>query len=238
MSVLAAGPVIPVFNKPSKCLQDNGSFCWGYIKSNWSNVFEPALKQHIGMSLVAIGIGLAIASVLAIAAHFANVLIKPITFLGSLLYTIPSVAAFEILAPESGINYRTVEYALISYTLLILFTNILAGLSGVSPDVLDAARGLGLKRWQILVKVELPLAVPTIVAGIRVATVTIISLATIVAFVIMPVGLGQPIQDGLNRQIPTEYVFGGILCIALALIADAVLAGTQRVLTPWNRRRR
>lgn len=235
---LAAGPVIPTFSKPSKCLQDNGSFCWGYIKDNWSGVFAPALVQHIGMTLVAVGIGFAISFALAVAAHFVGILVKPLTFLGSLLYTIPSIAAFEVLSPETGINYETVEIALVSYSLLVLFTNTLAGLSGISPEVLDAARGLGLKRWQVLVKVELPLALPTIIAGIRVATVTIISLATIVAFFLIPKGLGQPIQDGLNRQIPTEYVFGGILCIALALISDALLAGFQRALTPWTRRRR
>ncbi|MBE7189082.1 ABC transporter permease [Jatrophihabitans endophyticus] len=235
---LAAGPVIPTFNKPSKCLQDNGSFCWDYIKSNWSGVFVPALEQHIGMSLVAIAFGFVIAFVFAVLAHFFGFLVKPVTFIGSLLYTIPSIAAFEILAPITNINYRTVEYALISYTLLILFTNTLAGLSGVSPEVLDASRGLGMKRAQILLRVELPLALPTIVAGIRVATVTIISLTTIVAFVILPKGLGEPIQDGLNRQIPTEYVFGGILCIALALVADALLVLAQRSLTPWTRRRR
>ena len=228
---------IPTFAKPSKCLQDNGSFCWGYIKSNWSGVFEPALMQHIEMTLFAVGVGFVLAFGLAIAAHFVHVLAKPVTFIGSLLFTIPSIAFFEILSPETGINYFTIELALISYTLLILFTNTLAGLSGISPDVRDAARGLGLTRIQSLVKVELPLALPTIVAGIRVATVTIISLATIVAFVIMPTGLGQPIQSGYGNQVPTEYVFAGILCISLALVSDALLAGAQQVLTPWTRRR-
>lgn len=231
-----SGPVIPVFHS-SSCAIKNGTFCWGWFKSHWSTEFEPALMQHIGMTLVAIGIGFAIAFTLAVAAHFAHILIKPVTFLGSLLYTIPSLAAFEVLVPITGINYFTVELALVSYTLLILFTNTLAGLSGVSPDVLDAARGMGLTRMETLVRVELPLALPTIVAGLRVATVTVISLATVAAFGLIPKGLGQPILSALNRNdFKTELIAGGVLCILLALLADALLAVAQRILTPWTRR--
>ncbi len=231
------GPVIPVFHQ-SSCVKDNRTFCWDYFRSHWNSLFEPALVQHIGMTVVAIAIGFAISFVLAIAAHFARVIVAPVTFVGSLLYTIPSLAAFEILVPITGINYFTVEIALVSYTLLILFTNTLAGLSGVSADVLDAARGSGLTRSQILIRIELPLALPTIVAGLRVATVTIISLATIAAFSLIPKGLGQPIYDGLQRNLNTEFIAAAVMCIALALLADALLAGAQRVLTPWTRRRR
>ena len=101
-TVLAAGPVIPTFQKPSDCLSNNGSFCTDYITSHWGSTFEPALLEHIGMSVVATGIGFAISFVLAILAHFVGILVKPITFLGSLLYTIPSIAAFEILLPITG----------------------------------------------------------------------------------------------------------------------------------------
>lgn len=231
------GPVIPVFHQ-SSCIKDNRTFCWDYFSSHWNSLFEPALVQHIGMTVVAIAIGFVISFVLAIAAHFARVIVAPVTFVGSLLYTIPSLAAFEVLVPITGINYFTVEIALVSYTLLILFTNTLAGLSGVSADVLDAARGSGLTRSQILIRIELPLALPTIVAGLRVATVTIISLATIAAFSLIPKGLGQPIYDGLQRNLNTEFISAAVMCIALALLADALLAGAQRVLTPWTRRGR
>jgi osmoprotectant transport system permease protein len=239
-SFLTAGggqPVIPTFHQ-SSCVKNNETFCWDYFKSHWNSVFEPALVQHIGMTVVAIVIGFAISFLLAIAAHFSRAVVAPVTFLGSLLYTIPSLAAFEILVPITGINYFTVELALVSYTLLILFTNTLAGLSAISPDVLDAARGSGLTRSQILIRVELPLALPTIVAGLRVATVTIISLATIAAFSLIPKGLGQPIYDGLQRNINTEFIAAAVMCIALALIAAALLAGGQRILTPWTRRGR
>ena len=140
--------------------------------------------------------------------------------------------------PITGINRFTVELALVSYTLLILFTNSLAGLSGVSPDILDAARGIGLSRGQILVKVELPLAMPTIIAGIRVAVVTLISLVTVASFV-LPQGLGKPILDALNKGVfNTELIAAGGLAVILALVADALFAGSQRILTPWASARR
>ncbi|WP_375489492.1 ABC transporter permease [uncultured Jatrophihabitans sp.] len=235
--VAGSGPVIPTFQQ-SSCIKNNRVFCWDYFSSHWDSVFKPALLQHIGMTVVAVVIGFVIAFTLAVLAHFANFLVAPVTFFGSLLYTIPSLAAFEVLVPITGINYVTVEIALVAYTLLILFTNTLAGLSGISPEVLDAARGSGLTRSQILMRVELPLALPTIVAGLRVATVTVISLATIAAFSLIPKGLGQPIYDGSQRNINTEFIAAAVMCIALALIADALLAGGQRLLTPWTRRRR
>jgi osmoprotectant transport system permease protein len=142
------------------------------------------------------------------------------------------------LVPYTGLGYTTVEIALVSYTLLLLFTNILAGLSGVSPDVLDAADGMGLTRFQRLVRVELPLAVPAIVAGLRVAVVTIISLAAVAAYVV-PYGLGKPIFDALaNGGFKTAEIAAGVMAIALALIADALFAGLQRLLTPWANARR
>lgn len=238
MSVLAAAPVIPDFGGVSSCVRNNDTFCTDWFQSNWGNIFEPALFQHIELTVIAVVIGFAIAFLLALVAHQLNFFIKPVTFITSLLYTIPSLAAFEILLPITGINYTTVEIALVAYTLLILFTNTLAGLSGISPEVLDAARGLGLKRGQILMRVELPLAVPTIVAGIRVATVTIVSLATVAAFVV-PAGLGKPIFDALNKgNFNTEFIAAGVLCILLALAADALLAIAQRFLTPWASARR
>jgi osmoprotectant transport system permease protein len=161
----------------------------------------------------------------------------PVTFIGSLLYTVPSVAFFEIMVPITGINWLTIEIALVSYTLLILFTNTLAGLAGVSPEVLDAAHGIGLTPWQTLLRIELPLALPTIIAGMRVAVVTIISLATVAA-IVTPAGLGKPIFDALGAgYFNTKFLASGVLCIALALVADALFAIVQRVLTPWSRAR-
>ena len=157
--------------------------------------------------------------------------------LAAFVYTIPSIALFQLLVPVTGLSVLTVEIALVGYTLLILFRNILAGLRGVEPDVLEAARGMGLTRRQTLLKVELPLAVPSILAGVRIAAVTTISLATIAAF-ILPEGLGQPILDGLKTGFQTKYIAAGALAVGLALVADATIVLIQRRLTPWAQARR
>jgi osmoprotectant transport system permease protein len=232
---LAGGPIIPgSITKTDKCAAANPIWCGHWFTSHWSTTFWPALYQHVGMTVVAVVIGFAISFVLAVAAHFRNILIKPVTFLGSLLYTIPSLAAFEVLVPITGIGYFTVEIALVAYSLLILFTNTLAGLANVSDDVIDAAKGNGLTRAQILRKVELPLALPTIAAGVRIATVTIISLTTIAGFIILTKGLGYPILDAIGRNdFNTEFLAAGVLCVLLALAADALLVLAQRLLTPW-----
>ncbi len=234
------GPTIPSFGDTSSCVQNNGTFCWDWFTQNWSSRvdFQARLIEHVELTVIAVAIGFAISFVLAMLAHRARWVVAPVTFVGSLLYTIPSVAAFEILVTITGINDVTVEIALVSYTLLILFTNTLAGLSAVSPDVVDAARGTGLTDTQILVRVELPLAVPTIIAGLRVAVVTIISLATVAALIV-PEGLGKPIFDALGAGVfNTKFIASGVLCIMLALLADALFVGVQRVLTPWASARR
>jgi osmoprotectant transport system permease protein len=236
----ADGPSIPSFGHSSSCVTNNGTFCWDWFKENWSSRvdFQARLVEHVELTVIAVAIGFAIAFVLAMLAHRARWMVAPVTFVSSLLYTIPSLAAFQILVTITGINDVTVEIALVSYTLLILFTNTLAGLSAVSPDVVDAARGTGLTESQILLRVELPLAVPTIIAGLRVAVVTIISLATVAAFIV-PEGLGKPIFDALNAgDFNTKFIGSGVLCIFLALFADALFVGLQRVLTPWASARR
>jgi osmoprotectant transport system permease protein len=234
------GPTIPNFGETSSCVQNNGTFCWDWFTQNWNGRvdFQARLIEHVELTVIAVVIGFAIAFVLAVLAHRARWMVAPVTFVGSLLYTIPSVAAFEILVTITGINDTTVEIALVSYTLLILFTNTLAGLSAVSAEVVDAARGAGLTDTQIMLRVELPLAVPTIIAGLRVAVVTIISLATVAALIV-PEGLGKPIFDALGAGVfNTKFIASGVLCILLALFADALFVGLQRLLTPWASARR
>jgi len=153
------------------------------------------------------------------------------------VYTIPSLALFQLLVPVTGLTVTTVEVALVGYTLLILFRNILEGLRSVPPDVLEAARGMGLTRRQTLWRIELPLAVPATMAGLRVAVVSTIALATIAALVI-PQGLGYPIFVALHEAFKTEILVAGALAVGLALVADALLVVAERVLTPWNRARR
>jgi osmoprotectant transport system permease protein len=143
---------------------------------------------------------------------------------------------FELLVPITGINHTTVYIALVSYTLLILFRNTLTGLRGVPPPAIEAARAMGLTPGQSLIRVELPLALPAIMAGVRIATVTTISLATVAAY-ITPLGLGAPIFDAIQTGFKTEFIAAGVLAVALAIVADVLLVLIQRALTPWSRRR-
>ncbi len=161
----------------------------------------------------------------------------PTIVLTTFLYTIPSLALFELLVAPVGANIYAAEIALVTYTLLILFRNILTGLRSVPPDVLDAAEGMGMSRTQTLLRVELPLALPAIVAGLRIAVVTIIALATIV-YTIYDAGLGVPIHAALGEgPFKTELIAAGGLAILLAVTADALLVLAQRLLTPWSRAR-
>lgn len=229
-----SAPVIPDFGRGSTCVRDNDLFCWSWVKDNWSGTLQPALLEHIALTLIAIAIGSAIAFALALAAHKRGWLATPVVVLTGILYTIPSLALFQLLVPITGLSRTTAEVALVSYTLLILFRNMLAGLSGVPAEVRDAAIGMGMTDRQLLWKVELPLALPAIVAGLRIATVTVISLATVAVFVVNE-GLGAPIYSALQQTFKTELIAAGALCVALALVADALLVLVQRALSPWTR---
>ena len=234
--VAAGGPVIPNFGVGSSCERDNGWFCTDWLHAHWGDTLQPALVQHIELSLIAVGIGLVVAAALALAGFRFRLLDQPIGLFADFLYTIPSLALFQLLVPVTGLTVTTVEIALVSYTLLILYQNMIAGLRAVPVDTLEAARGAGLTRTQTFTRVELPLALPTIVAGLRIATVSTISITTVAAFVI-PQGLGRPIFIALDQDIfKTEILAAGLLVIALALAADLLLVQAQRVLTPWTRR--
>jgi osmoprotectant transport system permease protein len=218
-------------------VRDNGTFCWDWAREHWDDTLQPRLIEHIELTLYAVGIGFLIALAAALLAYRFRWFEGGFGLLAAFCYTIPSLALFQLLVPITGLTVTTVEVALVSYTLLILFRNILAGLRGVPEDVLEAARGMGLTRRETLLRVSLPLAVPSILAGVRIATVTTISLATIAAF-ILPEGLGQPILDGLATGFHTRYLAAGALAVGLALVADATLVLVQRQLTPWARAQR
>jgi osmoprotectant transport system permease protein len=235
MNVLAGGPVIPNFGSGSSCERANGWWCTDWLRAHWGDTLQPALVQHVELSLIAVGIGFAIAFVLALAGYRFRLLDPPIGFVADFLYTIPSLALFQLLVPVTGLTVTTVEVALVGYTLLILYRNMLAGLRNVPADAVDAARGMGLTPTQTFLRVELPLAVPAVVAGLRIAVVSTISIATVAAFVI-PQGLGRPIFIALNQDLfKTEILAAGGLAIALALVADGLLVLAQRALTPWSR---
>jgi osmoprotectant transport system permease protein len=159
----------------------------------------------------------------------------PFSLFAAFLYTVPSLAFFELMVPITGINRFSAEIALVSYTLLILFRNMLTGLRAVPEATLEAARAMGLTPRQSLVRVELPLALPTIMAGLRIATVTTINLTTVAAY-IGAGGLGQPIFDAIQTGFKTEFLAAGILAIALAIVVDLTLVLVERSITPWTRR--
>jgi osmoprotectant transport system permease protein len=235
MSRLADGPVIPSFGQASSCEKANGWFCTDWVHAHWDDTLQPALIQHIGLTLIAVGCGFVISFALALIGFRYRLLDAPLGVFSDFLYTIPSLALFQLLVPITGLTVTTVEIALVSYTLLILYRNIVEGLRGVPPDVLEAARGMGYTRTQTFVRVELPLAVPAIAAGLRIATVSTISIATVAALV-LPKGLGHPIFVALRQDLfKTEILAAGGLAVALALCADALLALAQRLLTPWTR---
>jgi osmoprotectant transport system permease protein len=231
-----SGPVIPDFGGGGSCVRENRTFCWGWFQDHWGDTFQPALLQHIKLTLIAVAIGFAIAMAAALLAHRRGWFETPFTLVSGILYTIPSLALFQLLVPFTGLSVTTAEIALVSYTLLILFRNILTGLREVPEEVRESARGMGLSARQILWRVELPLALPAIVAGLRVAVVTVISLATVAAFVVDE-GLGAPIFESISSPFNTAFIAAGGLAVLLALAADALLVGAQRLLTPWAVRR-
>jgi osmoprotectant transport system permease protein len=232
-----SGPVIPNFGRGDDCIRNNGKFCTKWFLDNFSDRFLPRLTEHIEITAIALGFGFVIAFTAALVAFRYHRFELPFANVSALFYTIPSIAFFQIMVPITGIGWLSIEIALISYTLLILFRNTLTGLKEVPTDAIEAAEGMGFTRLQTLTRVQLPLAMPAIVAGIRVATVTTISLATVAAF-ITPLGLGAPIFRAIQTGANTEFVGASLLAIALALIADAVIVALAWLLSPWSRGRR
>ena len=234
--VADGGPVIPNFGHGTACLRHNHWFCPSWVQEHWSDILQPALVQHVYLTLIAVGIGFAISFTLAVLAFRFRFLGGPLGAAGDFVYCLPSIALFTILLPITGITVTTIVIPLVAYTLFVLYPNILGGLRGVPPEVLESARGMGLTRTETFWRVELPLALPAIMAGLRVATVATIAIATIAAELIH-YGLGAPIFDALEQPdiFRTELLAGGALAILLALFADALLALLQRALTPWSR---
>jgi osmoprotectant transport system permease protein len=234
----AGGPVIPNFGRGTNCLRNNHWFCPSWVHEHWGDILQPALIQHIELTVVVVGVGLAIAFPLALVGFRWRFWDGPIGSGTDILYTLPSIALFTILVPITGLEVITIAIPLIAYTLFVLYRNIVTGLRSVPEEVLESARGMGLTRRQTFVRVEFPLATPAIMAGVRIATVSTISIATIGAFFIN-YGLGTPIFDALGVAdiFRTELRAACGLAILLALVADVLLSLLQRVLTPWSRAR-
>jgi osmoprotectant transport system permease protein len=214
------------------CVQNNG-ICPDWIVHHLGDYVSPPWR-HVQLTLASVLIGFVIAFALAIVAHRHRWLTGPIIGVTGILYTIPSLALFAILIPITGFGFTTALIPLTTYTLLILFRNIIAGLDNVPDEARDAARGMGFTEQQLLWKVELPLALPEIFAGLRVATTTNVGLAAL-AFYAGAGGLGQQILSDIAFK--SNVLVAGGLCVLLAFVLDLMLLGVQRLMLPWQRAR-
>ena len=192
--------------------------------------------EHVVLTLIAVVLGFLVSFPLGLYAYRHRRAYGPIATVSGILYTIPSLALFAFLVPFTGLSIETAEIGLVSYTLLIIIRNVVAGLDGVPADVREAARGMGFTEPQLLWRVVVPLAVPVILAGVRVATVTTIGLVTVTS-VIGQGGLGYYILQGLSRLYTTSVIAGAVLSLVLAVVADRLLVVVEHRLTPWSSRR-
>lgn len=210
---------------------------WGWIAGHLDDILA-AVWQHLVLVVVPLAIGFAISLALGIWAVRRPAIYGPVTAITGVLYTIPSLAAFAILVPLFGFSLLVAFVPLTTYTLLILFRSIVAGFDSVPREVLEAADGMGFPPRERLLRVEIPLAVPLMISGLRLAAVTLIGLATVVSILGSSFGgLGQLITDGLQTFFPTKYVLGGVLAVMLAVVVDLAFVRLERWATPWARSR-
>ncbi|MET8679277.1 ABC transporter permease [Streptomyces sp. NPDC004647] len=217
------------------CLEANDWICGTYVRTRSQELLD-ATVQHVGITVASVVIGLLIAFPLALLARrrrFAG----PVLGLTTVLYTVPSLAMFALLMPVFGVSASVVVTGLVLYSLTVLVRNILAGLQAVPEEAREAARGMGYGPGRLLFGVELPLALPALMAGARIATVSTVSLTTVGAIVGYG-GLGNLIYDGMGSFFKAQVLTASVLCVALAVLADVLLLGVQRLLTPWTRGRR
>ncbi|MEU5213420.1 ABC transporter permease [Streptomyces sp. NPDC020742] len=215
------------------CLEANDWICGEYLRTR-SQELTDATVQHIGITAASVAIGLLIAFPLALLARSRRGAAGPVLGLTTVLYTVPSLAMFALLTPVFGVSASVVVTGLVLYSLTILVRNILAGLQAVPAEVREAARGMGYGPARLLFEVELPLAVPAVVAGVRIATVSTVAMTT-VGSVVGYGGLGNLIASGMEGFFKAEVLTASVLCVLLALLADLLLMGLQRLLTPWTR---
>lgn len=212
----------------------NPWFDAGYVVDNWDTILRYT-GEHVRLTAGAVLLGALIALPLALLARRSRLLSGSVLSLSTLIYTIPSLAMFAFIFPFTGLSSTTVLIGLVAYSLVILVRNFLAGLQGVPDDVREAARGMGYGPMRRFVQVDLPLALPAFMAGLRIATVSTVALTT-VGVLVGHGGLGQLITGGFNANFyRAEIVTGTVGCVLLALVADVLLAGVERLLTPWTR---
>jgi len=205
-----------------------------YVVDHWDSIMG-YLGEHIRLTVGAVVIGSLIALPLAVLARRSRFLAGPVLALSTIVYTIPSLAMFAFIFPFTGLSAKTVLIGLALYSLVILVRNFLTGLQGVPADVREAARGMGYGSLRLFWQIDMPMALPTFMAGLRIATVSTVALTT-VGVLVGHGGLGQLIVGGFNANFyRAEIVTGALGCVLLALVADVLLAGAQRLLTPWTR---
>lgn len=230
-SVSAAGA-----SRSASCLRNNDWICWAYVRSR-SSLIQHSLFQHVALSAVSLALALVVAVPLALLALRSRLLRATILSVLGIVYTIPSLALFVLLQPVFGVTKATpVVIALIAYAQLLLVRNILVGLEEVPAEVLEAARGTGYGGLRLLLQIRMPLALPAILAGLRVTTVSTIALLT-VGGIIGHGGLGQMLYDGFNDEFNAQVLTALVLIVLLALLADLLLLLVQRMSTPWTRAR-
>lgn len=212
----------------------NPWFAPSYVVDNWDTIVR-YLGEHVRLTVGAVVIGALLALPLALLARRSRWMAGPVLALSTVVYTIPSLAMFALIFPFTGLSATTVLIGLIAYTLVILVRNFLAGLQGVPDDVREAARGMGYGPLRLFLQVDLPLALPAFMAGLRIATVSTVALTT-VGVLVGHGGLGQLITGGFaHNMYRAEVVTGAVGCVLLALAADLLLAGAEWLLTPWTR---
>ena len=210
-------------------------FRWDWVFDHLDLIWEK-VSEHLVLTGIALGVGLVVSLALSLVALRFPRTYAPITWVTGVLYTIPSLALFAFLVPITGFTILSAEIGLVSYTLLILIRNIVAGIQGVDPAIKEAALGMGYGRRRLFLEIELPLALPVILAGVRIAAVTTIGLVTITALIGQG-GVGYFILNGLSRFFDTEIVLGTALSVILAVVVDLALVVAERLLTPWAERR-
>ena len=207
---------------------------WDWLLAHLGDIAQRT-GQHLVLTGIAVGVGLTLSLLLGIWSAQLPGLYAPVTWVTGVLYTIPSLALFALLVPFTGLSLLTSEIGLVSYTLLILIRNIVAGIRAVPAEVRESALGMGYTRRQVLWQVELPLALGVIIAGVRVATITTVGLVTVTALIGQG-GLGFFILDGIQRFFSTPLIVGALLSVLLAVALDWLLVGVERLATPWARR--
>ncbi|MEU2243747.1 ABC transporter permease [Streptomyces sp. NPDC018338] len=218
---------------PDDCLARNDWICGAYVSTR-SEILTDAVVQHLQLTGVSVALALLLALPLAVLARRWRWAAGPVLGVTTVLYTIPALAMFSLLLPVYGLSAALVVAGLVLYSLTLLVRNLLAGLRAVPEETRQAARGLGYGPIRLLLTVELPLALPAAMAGLRLATVSAVSLVTIGA-IVGHGGLGNLIYSGMNTYFKSQVLTASALCVVIAVTADLLLLGAQRLLTPWTR---